>query len=224
LDADPQAVLYGVNTNNFGGGNSSTVCNVTGLPNEELIMKLIKNKEAELGTFFPILTVFQAFLNWPSIAIRENRVLIENQLGVNSPTSDFEALLTGPTGHPEVLFLVMWNHIALYKEIINSVIAGEYQSGTINYISTNSDMEKVLFLSRLSPLIPNDLKNKMLNLEKKYITKDYKNNILCEPSVVNNLKDTYEILNSCISTDSAIFRKDISPKIKMVNYFNTSIC
>jgi hypothetical protein len=164
---DPDAKLFVVNPNSPGGGTLATVCNVSGLPHEELTFRLITKIEQERGTYFPLLTVFQSFLNWPIIAARENRSIIDDQMGSYSPASDYDAMLGGPTGHPEVLFMVLWNHIPIWQQILDEILDNEFLSGVLEHTSVSKSGEKVLSLSRLSPLIPNIIQKKLIKLDKK---------------------------------------------------------
>jgi len=130
-------------------------------------------------SIYPDLKVFAHFAsqaNYPGKLASRGLLGIESQLSVNSPQSDFNALL-----QDHILTLTLWNVLPLWKATLLSLVQGNNLTRTLT-IASETDGEELVKLSRISPIVPPNIKKQVLKLQRNLITK----NDMQDPQFLSN--------------------------------------
>jgi len=142
--------------------NLTALLGTFGFNDEE---KLV-NKSLEIYPDLKIFAHFASQANYPAKLAARGLLGIENQLSVNSPQSDFNALL-----QDHILVLNLWNVVPLWKSVLLQLVQGTNLTRTLT-IASEEGGEELIFLSRISPIVPQNIKKKVLKLQRDYITKN----------------------------------------------------
>jgi len=164
----------------------------------------------------PTFQVFASFASWtyfPGNLSMIGKWEIGNQISVNEPKEDFDILLTNTTLATNILNLVpLWTKIVL-----------DTQASTLRpreaLILSKLNNEKLVDLSRISPVVSTRASEKVLNLKAQYFDNlnEVNPTIFCQSFLTNVLEEIFPIFNGCLDSTRLIESNQLHPNIRLVN-------
>jgi len=141
---------------------------------------------------------------------------IEQQLGLLSPFSDVVGIL----GFNRTLVTTVWNYFPILQKVLLDLNDGKDLRRSLT-VTSRENNTMIVRLSRMSPLIPDAIADRVLKLQDKFLFKqnDKKPQLYCEDNVKSILKAVVLIPNNeCIELGTGLFSSvELHPDIPVYN-------
>jgi len=202
---NPQAVLYCIDTwGNFGAGPPPGTA--------QQAMDKILEIEVQQNITIDVIATQGSVRTWPNMTRDAGKILMENQISVNSLPSTIADLIGDGTDN--VLTITVWDQNLMIAEILEEYLDDTLPKGLFTFVGVTQDTNSspLLYLGRMSPIIPHRVQHQAQNMQTKYLENN-KFKLFCEPFLQDILGDTFLFIDGCVSTYQITHQLVVSPQI-----------